>query len=286
MYYTLRFGYLPAKTAFLAWCAWRNRDEGTWPEVDAEARHEYRIGEIKRWLGVAAWRLAGAERRRGHGVACRPRARARAGAAGPESARSANESQAANERVRSASPLGEGRENRPAGRARSRIEHGADFSRCHDPASDRTGINPGGTGLHEAASARLRASLAFGPHLTSSASASLPVPYSAASAVRSDASLGRSRPVRPSTTSAPARRCSQFRMATFALQQRFAAARSARSPSAESSSGSARVRIKRAAGLRMPPRCQGPRAPAARSSTLWRARRRHRPCRRSRSRRA
>jgi NAD+ synthase (glutamine-hydrolysing) len=39
LYYTLRFGYTPAKVAFLAWNAWQG--EGG-----------YRLGEIRRWLGV------------------------------------------------------------------------------------------------------------------------------------------------------------------------------------------------------------------------------------------
>jgi len=37
LYYTLRFGYAPAKIAFLAWNAWKG---------------EYRLREIRRWLGV------------------------------------------------------------------------------------------------------------------------------------------------------------------------------------------------------------------------------------------
>jgi NAD+ synthase (glutamine-hydrolysing) len=37
LYYTLRFGYTPAKVAFLAWTAWGDR---------------YRLAEIRRWLGV------------------------------------------------------------------------------------------------------------------------------------------------------------------------------------------------------------------------------------------
>ncbi|HKC30330.1 MAG TPA: NAD(+) synthase [Burkholderiales bacterium] len=37
LYYTLRFGYTPAKVAFLAWNAWRG---------------EYRLAEIRKWLGV------------------------------------------------------------------------------------------------------------------------------------------------------------------------------------------------------------------------------------------
>jgi len=37
LYYTLRFGYAPAKVAFLAWHAWKGK---------------YRLGEIRRWLEV------------------------------------------------------------------------------------------------------------------------------------------------------------------------------------------------------------------------------------------
>ncbi|MGH8765067.1 MAG: NAD(+) synthase, partial [Burkholderiales bacterium] len=37
LYYTLRFGYAPAKVAFLAWSAWRDK---------------YGIGEIRQWLKV------------------------------------------------------------------------------------------------------------------------------------------------------------------------------------------------------------------------------------------
>ncbi|MGH8741252.1 MAG: NAD(+) synthase, partial [Burkholderiales bacterium] len=37
LYYTLRFGYAPSKVAFLAWHAWRGK---------------YRLGPIRKWLGV------------------------------------------------------------------------------------------------------------------------------------------------------------------------------------------------------------------------------------------
>jgi len=52
LYYILRFGYAPPKVAFLAWSAWRALDRGDWPDIPLEARHEYKIGEIKRWLAV------------------------------------------------------------------------------------------------------------------------------------------------------------------------------------------------------------------------------------------
>ncbi len=50
LYYTLRFGYLPSKIAFLAWCAWHDREAGSWPDIPVGERHEYQIGEIKRHL--------------------------------------------------------------------------------------------------------------------------------------------------------------------------------------------------------------------------------------------
>jgi len=52
LYYTLRFGYAPPKVAFLAWSAWHDRSRGPWPDVPETKRHEYNIGEIKRWLKV------------------------------------------------------------------------------------------------------------------------------------------------------------------------------------------------------------------------------------------
>lgn len=52
LYYTLRFGYTPPKVAFLAWSAWHDREAGAWPDIGDADRNEYRIREIKRWLGV------------------------------------------------------------------------------------------------------------------------------------------------------------------------------------------------------------------------------------------
>jgi NAD+ synthase (glutamine-hydrolysing) len=57
LYYTLRFGYLPQKVAFLAWHAWRDRTRGTWPDIPENARNEYPLAEIKRWLRVFAQRF-------------------------------------------------------------------------------------------------------------------------------------------------------------------------------------------------------------------------------------
>ena len=52
LYCILRFGYAPPKVAFLAWSAWHERDRGAWPDIPVEVRHQYNIGEVKRWLAV------------------------------------------------------------------------------------------------------------------------------------------------------------------------------------------------------------------------------------------
>jgi NAD+ synthase (glutamine-hydrolysing) len=52
LYYTLRFGYPPPKVAFLAYCAWRDRTAGAWPDIPPDRRHEYGIGRIKANLGI------------------------------------------------------------------------------------------------------------------------------------------------------------------------------------------------------------------------------------------
>lgn len=52
LYYTLRFGYSPPKTAFLAYCAWHDKATGQWPTIPEDQRREFTIGEIKRWLKV------------------------------------------------------------------------------------------------------------------------------------------------------------------------------------------------------------------------------------------
>jgi len=57
LYYTLRFGYPPPRVAFLAYCAWHARDAGVWPDIPAENRHEYGIGDIKRHLGTFLYRF-------------------------------------------------------------------------------------------------------------------------------------------------------------------------------------------------------------------------------------
>jgi NAD+ synthase (glutamine-hydrolysing) len=57
LYYTLRLGYAPTKIAFLAYCAWHDREHGRWPDTPPEQRQQYSIGEIKHWLTVFAYRF-------------------------------------------------------------------------------------------------------------------------------------------------------------------------------------------------------------------------------------
>ncbi|MGR6034083.1 MAG: NAD(+) synthase [Candidatus Nitrosoglobus sp.] len=52
LYYTLRFGYSPAKIAFLAWSAWHDQTHGVWPDIAKTQRHQYELSEIKAWLSV------------------------------------------------------------------------------------------------------------------------------------------------------------------------------------------------------------------------------------------
>ncbi len=53
LYYVLRFGFRPAKVAFLAHHAWGDRERGLWPDlIPLQRRNEYSLAEIKHWLGV------------------------------------------------------------------------------------------------------------------------------------------------------------------------------------------------------------------------------------------
>ena len=56
-FYITRFGYLPTKVAFMAYCAWRSRQTGVWPDVPEPKRNQYTIGEIKRWMDVFLFRF-------------------------------------------------------------------------------------------------------------------------------------------------------------------------------------------------------------------------------------
>ena len=57
LFYTSRFGYLPTKIAFLAYCTWRDTTKGHWPIMPEEKKHAYTLKEIKHWLGVFLYRF-------------------------------------------------------------------------------------------------------------------------------------------------------------------------------------------------------------------------------------
>jgi len=57
LYYTTRFGYLPEKIAFLAYCSWHDRTLGCWPGIPENKRNQYSIAEIKHWLQVFVYRF-------------------------------------------------------------------------------------------------------------------------------------------------------------------------------------------------------------------------------------
>jgi len=57
IFYTTRFGYLPTKIAFMAYCAWRDRTRGDWPDVPESKRNAYTIGEIRHWLEIYLYRF-------------------------------------------------------------------------------------------------------------------------------------------------------------------------------------------------------------------------------------
>ncbi len=53
LFYATRYGFSPAKIAFLAYHAWRDAGDGRWPEgIAAEKRVAFDLPDIKRWLGV------------------------------------------------------------------------------------------------------------------------------------------------------------------------------------------------------------------------------------------
>jgi NAD+ synthase (glutamine-hydrolysing) len=56
-FYITRFGYLPTKIAFMAYCTWRDATLGLWPDIPKDKRYQYSIGEIKHWLEVYLYRF-------------------------------------------------------------------------------------------------------------------------------------------------------------------------------------------------------------------------------------
>ncbi len=50
--HTLRFGFAPSKVAFLELHAWRDREQGAWPEGPNVARNQYTLADIRRNLRI------------------------------------------------------------------------------------------------------------------------------------------------------------------------------------------------------------------------------------------
>jgi NAD+ synthase (glutamine-hydrolysing) len=58
LYHVMRHGLPPSKVAFLAWHAWRDVGQGSWPiGFPEEARNAYGLAAIKRWLGEFLFRF-------------------------------------------------------------------------------------------------------------------------------------------------------------------------------------------------------------------------------------
>jgi len=57
LYYTLRYGYLPPKVAFLAYAAWHDVERGTWPAIPDERRREFDLAAIKKNLEIFLFRF-------------------------------------------------------------------------------------------------------------------------------------------------------------------------------------------------------------------------------------
>jgi NAD+ synthase (glutamine-hydrolysing) len=56
-FYITRFGHLPTKIAFMAYCTWRDKNRGHWPNIPEGKRNQYSIGEIRHWLEVYLYRF-------------------------------------------------------------------------------------------------------------------------------------------------------------------------------------------------------------------------------------
>ncbi len=56
-FFLTRFGYQPAKVAFLAYCVWRDKTKGDWPDIPDAKRKSYTLKEIKKWLYVYLYRF-------------------------------------------------------------------------------------------------------------------------------------------------------------------------------------------------------------------------------------
>lgn len=60
LYYVSRFGFPPAKIAWLAWNAWCDAAQGLWPPgIPENERHAYSLEDIRHWLAVFLRRFFG-----------------------------------------------------------------------------------------------------------------------------------------------------------------------------------------------------------------------------------
>lgn len=58
LFHVLRFGFRPSKIAFLAWHAWSDPDQGSWPAgFPEDKRPSYSLSEIRHWLQVFVQRF-------------------------------------------------------------------------------------------------------------------------------------------------------------------------------------------------------------------------------------
>ena len=58
LYYVLRYGFRPAKIAFMAWHAWSDPTRGDWPPgYPLDKRPSYALSDIRKWLAVFAQRF-------------------------------------------------------------------------------------------------------------------------------------------------------------------------------------------------------------------------------------
>ena len=57
LYYTLRFGFSPAKVAFLSSHAWKDKEAGHWPEGEHVVRQQYDLATIKKNLRIFLFRF-------------------------------------------------------------------------------------------------------------------------------------------------------------------------------------------------------------------------------------
>jgi NAD+ synthase (glutamine-hydrolysing) len=57
LYYTLRYGFRPTRTAFLAYSAWHDVLHGVWPDTPQEKRNAYSMAELKKFLKIFLFRF-------------------------------------------------------------------------------------------------------------------------------------------------------------------------------------------------------------------------------------